>query len=340
MVKSCYLPTAAFSASIASFCIVTCSVIVMASLLAESGLGMDDVDWMAMDDEVSKQIRSEPPAACDDWSWSTEKKEEPLQGDKQQCLHKMFQENPGANRPAWADWANPRVADPAPSLGDRPRKASRLSASQKTALEKSAAAAHALAKKAADESEIACRRLAANAAKQKEETKVRQAGHPEKLDDNLTKDEKKPKDDVSSEKKPGNDVSSEKKPGDAVSSTPMPTGQSGGGKPVADAEKKRAPRNTMGTFAGYRPPADPEMLELFNLKKELYGNSRDEIEKMFPGRKVAFGRSVSQTEYYNFLKKKINALPKSPKPTQADVRACIKQASAQWRDNVAKAFKK
>ena len=205
---------------------------------------MDDVDWMAMDDEDSKQIRSEPPAACDDWSWSTEKKEEPLQGDKQQCLGKMFQENPGANRPvadgsmAWADWANPRVADPAPSLGDRPRKASRLSASQKTALEKSAAAAHALAKKAADESEIACRRLAANAAKQKEETKVRQAGHPEKLDDNLTKDEKKPKDDVSSEKKPGNDVSSEKKPGDAVSSTPMPTGQSGGGKPVADAEKK------------------------------------------------------------------------------------------------------
>ena len=99
----------------------------MASLLAESGVGMDDIDWMAMDIEVSKQIRSEPPAACDDWSWSTAKNEEPLQGDKQQCLGKMFQENPGANRPdtdgskAWADWAYPCVAEPAPSLGDRPR---------------------------------------------------------------------------------------------------------------------------------------------------------------------------------------------------------------------------
>ena len=317
----------------------------MASLLAASGVAMDDIDWMAIDED-SKQIRSEPPAAFDDWSWNTKKNEEPLQGDKQQGLGKMFQENPGANCPvadgskAWADWANPRVADPAPSLGDRPRKASRLSASQKTAVEKSAAAAHALAKKAADESEIACRRLAGNAAKQKEETKVRQAGHPEKLDDNLTKDEKKPNNDVSSEKKPGNDVSSEKKPGNVVTPTPMPTGQSGAGKPVADADRKRAPRNTVGTFAGYRPPADPEMLELFNFKKELYGKTRDELEKMFPGRKVAFGRSVSQTEYYNFLKKKIHALPKSPKPTQADVRACIKQASAQWRDNVAKAFKK
>ena len=338
----------------------------MASLLAESGVGMDDIDWMAMDIEDSKQIRSEPPVACDDWSWSTAKNEEPLQGDKQQCLGKMFKENPGANRPdtdgskAWADWANPCVAEPAPSLGDRPRKASRLSASQKTALEKSAAAAHAFAKKAADESEIACRRLAANAAKQKEETKVRQSGHPEKLVDKVTKDEKKQKDDavtaekkpetdVSSENKPGTDVSSKKKPGTDVSSkkkpgtdvASCPTGQSGGPKPVVDAaDKKRAPRNTMGTFAGYRPPADPEMLELFNFKKELYGKTRDEIEKMFPGRKVAFGRSVSQSEYYNFLKKKISALPKSPKPTQKDVRACIKEASAQWRDNVVKVFKK
>ena len=69
--------------------------------------------------------------------------------------------------------------------------------------------------------------------------------------------------------------------------------------------KARAVRNTAGTFAGRRPPANPQKLEVFMKMKELYYETRpDQQEGPSKKRKG----STNQNQYYAFMQKEMAKL--------------------------------
>ena len=69
--------------------------------------------------------------------------------------------------------------------------------------------------------------------------------------------------------------------------------------------KARAVRNTAGTFAGRRPPANLEKLEVFMKMKELYYETRpDQQEGPSKKRKG----STNQNQYYAFMQKEMAKL--------------------------------
>eukprot|EP00435_Cladocopium_sp_Y103_P020447 s1322_g5.t1 len=237
----------------------------------------------------------------------------------------------------------------------------RLSPSEKSAVEKHSAAALSLAKKAAAEKESACRALASKAAAQKEESKARQilrlAGKEESFSDNKLQDKKDDQklqsmkagvvteaagsaaDKPDNEKLQSMNEGLPTQSGGSALDKPEEPGKpnKGTGKPKKGTEepKKRAAHKTAGTFAGHRQPACPLLAEIFDLKKELYTKTKEELKKMYPGRKMNTTHS-GQSPYYMFLRKKMAALPKNPKPTQDDVRKAVKEACAEWKDLVAK----
>ena len=99
----------------------------------------------------------------------------------------------------------------------------------------------------------------------------------------------------------------------------------------------KKPRGVKDTFAGYRPPKTALKLEEFNLKKELYHSSREELKKRFPGKDILIARTAKQQEYWTFVRDNLaKRFPKSkkkgsPKPSQQEVRDAISQASEKWR---------
>jgi len=269
--------------------------------MSDFDMAIDEHDWMEDQDDQTPGTSAQPVAV------SKFHLHEPVTGPKQDEAEKIREQKKAS---AWSDWASPPVAD-----GEPPSKTRRLSGAEKSAVEKHSAAALALAKKAAHEKESACR-LASKVASQKEDSAARQilrrAG---KSDGEIPK------------------LQVESKTTPAVSDPPVEQEKPTSSTP--DIPKpKRAARNTAGTFAGYRPPADPALNEIFMLKKELYGKTREELAKMYPGRKMEFGKTCSQAEFWNYIRKKMTELPKIPKPTQADVRAAVKKASAEWKQKI------
>ena len=99
----------------------------------------------------------------------------------------------------------------------------------------------------------------------------------------------------------------------------------------------KKPRGVKDTFAGYRPPKTALKLEEFNLKKELYHSSREELKKRFPGKDILIARTAKQQEYWTFVRDNLaKRFPKSKKkgshkPSQQEVRDAISQASEKWR---------
>ena len=61
----------------------------------------------------------------------------------------------------------------------------------------------------------------------------------------------------------------------------------------------RASRGSMQTFAGRRPPADPDKLEAYNRMRQDYEALQAEAKKS--GKKV----SLNQSKYYDFMKQEM-----------------------------------
>jgi hypothetical protein len=126
------------------------------------------------------------------------------------------------------------------------------------------------------------------------------------------------------------------------------------GEEVADAEESpeadvaesaegvKESRGEVGTFAGKRPPKDPDALELFNYKKDMYHAARGELEKKYPGKVVTLGRTSSQLGWWAHLrdhmllakgpdhKKKRNSMSKE------ETKDAIAAAAKTWKVKVSK----
>jgi hypothetical protein len=101
----------------------------------------------------------------------------------------------------------------------------------------------------------------------------------------------------------------------------------------------KKPRGSSGTFAGRRPPKDPAGLELFELKKQKYTETREELMKKYPGRiSNLIGRSTSQANWWNHLRlelsrMKCKATKKNP-VTKEQIRETIDAAAVSWKAKV------
>jgi hypothetical protein len=126
------------------------------------------------------------------------------------------------------------------------------------------------------------------------------------------------------------------------------------GEEVADAEESpeadvaesaegvKGSRGEVGTFAGNRPPKDPDALELFNYKKDMYHAARSELEKKYPGKVLTLGRTSSQLGWWAHLrdhmllakgpdhKKKRNSMSKE------ETKDAIAAAAKTWKAKVSK----
>ena len=69
--------------------------------------------------------------------------------------------------------------------------------------------------------------------------------------------------------------------------------------------KARAVRHTAGTFAGRRPPTNPEKLEVFMKMKEIYYETRPD-QQQGPSKKRK--GSTNQNQYYAFMQKEMAKL--------------------------------
>ena len=80
-------------------------------------------------------------------------------------------------------------------------------------------------------------------------------------------------------------------------------------KAKAKAKGARAARNTKGTFAGRRPPSNPQKLAVFLKMKELYHETKS---KPIPGDRKRKGKGASETqgEYWGFMQQKMAELAK------------------------------
>jgi len=111
---------------------------------------------------------------------------------------------------------------------------------------------------------------------------------------------------------------------------------------VAEPAEDAGSRREVGTFAGNRPPKDPDALELFNYKKDMYHAARGELEKKYPGKVVTLGRTSSQLGWWAHLrdhmllakgpdhKKKRNSMSKE------EAKEAIAAAAKTWKAKVSK----
>lgn len=104
------------------------------------------------------------------------------------------------------------------------------------------------------------------------------------------------------------------------------------------AAKKRKAKGEAGTFAGNRPPSDPDAAEIFNLKKELFAQSKHQIMQKFPGKAVQIGKTANQFAYWkhvrDHLKQKFAKVKGAKKPSQAMVKAELRAASEAWSTSI------
>lgn len=104
-----------------------------------------------------------------------------------------------------------------------------------------------------------------------------------------------------------------------------------------DADADANTRGTRGTFAGNRPPKDPEALEIFEYKKHLFFQSREELEKKYPGKVISMGATAGQLAWWAHLRTSLALAKKGRgKPTKAQTRAAIEAAGKTWKAKLAK----
>ena len=110
-----------------------------------------------------------------------------------------------------------------------------------------------------------------------------------------------------------------------------------GGEPAASG-KKRAPRGTMDTFAGRTPPKGEEKAATFFMKRRLFEETREELQKKFPGKKITSGKSNNQETYWKHVKIHIDkkSKQKKGKMSQVEIREAIKEAAQLWKGVVSK----
>ena len=113
------------------------------------------------------------------------------------------------------------------------------------------------------------------------------------------------------------------------------------GPELPPGKKRRAARGEAGTFAGNRPPSSSDGKELFEYKKVLYSETREELQKKFPGKEIQVGKTATQHKYWEHVRQHLKkALPncdcKLPekRPSKADVRAELKKASDSWKKHL------
>lgn len=109
------------------------------------------------------------------------------------------------------------------------------------------------------------------------------------------------------------------------------------GNPTANtASRKRAPRGSCGTFAGHRPPKNPEKRAVFEELKAEYLKAQQMVRSMVTEKdgKVKRRRlSDNQLAYYAFMKDKMSDLAADGMAGSERMKA----AAAAWQEKVAQA---
>ena len=105
-----------------------------------------------------------------------------------------------------------------------------------------------------------------------------------------------------------------------------------------DAKEEALIKCGRGTFAGYRPPKEEANLEVFNLKKSSYFNSRRELKQKYPGKLHLCGKSITQLDWWNYLrtqiaKAKSKATKQSPY-TKDKLKITISEAGVAWKSKL------
>ena len=111
----------------------------------------------------------------------------------------------------------------------------------------------------------------------------------------------------------------------------------GSSEPAAKLAKVRAPRGTKQTFAGRKPPQGEDASEAFFLKKKLFEETHEELQKKYPGKKITSGATGNQQAYWDHLKAHLEKTKKQKKNgsmTQAEVRDAIKDGASLWKKSL------
>ena len=124
---------------------------------------------------------------------------------------------------------------------------------------------------------------------------------------------------------PGKKVKKQKKLKRSLSFQSPKAKQAARPSPRSGDKKPRAPRGSVGTFAGHRPPKDPTKLEIFEeMKKEYY---RSRAEAVAPDSQEVRKVSNLQKVYFSVMQKKMKELA-SEGVLSADR---MRMAAAAWR---------
>ncbi|CAE7558075.1 unnamed protein product [Symbiodinium sp. CCMP2592] len=93
------------------------------------------------------------------------------------------------------------------------------------------------------------------------------------------------------------------------------------------------------TFGGRKVPNGNDAAEVFNLKKKLFYETREELQKKFPGKSIHSGATGSQDSYCKHVKDHMDKVKKQKqgkKMTQDEVREQIKEAARLWKEKLSK----
>lgn len=236
---------------------------------------------------------------------------------------------------AWKDWCRPLASQAAP--------AAKLSSKERKEVDQHAASAFYEMKKAQGEQEMEVAKMASASKAALELTKanamLRKTGvriHVPVTDGPGKAEGKQPKN--ASPEASGAKESPPTKEPNAKRIPPAEESIAKQAESEQPAAKKRKAKGEAGTFAGNRPPSDPDAAEIFALKKELFAQSKHQLMQKYPGKALQIGKSANQFAYWKHvrehLRQKFTKMKGANKPSQAMVKAELRAASEAWSTSI------
>lgn len=234
---------------------------------------------------------------------------------------------------AWKDWCRPLPSQAAP--------VAKLTSKERKEVDLHAASAFSEMKKAQGEHEMEVAKMASASKAALELTKanamLRKTGLT--IEVPVTDGSRKAEDKQPKNARPEASASKESPPTKEPKAKRIPLAEESiQAESEQPAAKKRKAKGEAGTFAGNRPPSDPDAAEIFALKKELYAQSKHQLMQKYPGKAIQVGKSANQFAYWKHvrehLKGKFSKMKGTDKPSQAMVKAELRVASEAWSTSI------
>jgi len=171
------------------------------------------------------------------------------------------------------------------------------------------------------------------ATKSKKAPEVEEKESVEEDEESEEEDEESEEEDEESEEESQEDEESEEEESPPKKKVEKPVRGSkvrshpGPGKPT-----RKPGYGAKNTFAGNRPPAGADALELFNLKKTAFQLCQQETDEKNPSLKKLNHKVNDQFKYWKHMQEAIAKLKEDNEDaTQADYRKCFGEAAKSWR---------